>query len=94
MLNSKKDKVVLLKALRNLVKENLEFGAVNIYMESDVGEVMTDLCDRKRLRNLKKLQRATDNWMKELEVEHRIKNAEQRNNNEKLQNFGWTENNK
>ena len=85
MLNFEKDNVSLLKSLLDLVKDNIEFGSVNADIESDVGEFIADLHDRKRMRELKKLKIATDKWLKELEAETRLKKAEQKHNDEKLQ---------
>lgn len=85
MFTFKKDKLSLLKSLRDLVKDNLDFGSINVDIDSDVGEFVADLRDRKRMRELKKLKRAADEWLKELESETRLKKAEQKHNDEKLQ---------
>lgn len=66
MPNFKKDNVVLLKVLRNLVKENIDASKVNMVMEQDVAEYITEMTDKRRIRKLKELNRALDKYIAEV----------------------------
>lgn len=57
MRKLEKNKMALLKALMDLVKENLNFADVREELDSEVAELITDLKDRKRLRRLKEIKR-------------------------------------
>ena len=66
MAKFKTDKVTLLKLLRNLVSEGIDNAKVNVELESEVAELISDLTDKRRVRRLKSLRRDVDKWIDEL----------------------------
>ena len=66
MAKFKTDKVTLLKLLRNWVSEGIDNAKVNVELESEVAELISDLTDKRRLRRLKALRRDVDKWIDEL----------------------------
>lgn len=85
MFNFKKDKAEILKTLYKLVRENLEFGDVNVDSESDMAEFVSDLRERKRIRKLRKLKLEVEKWMKEMAAEKHLKEELRKINEAKLQ---------
>jgi hypothetical protein len=78
MKNFKKDRLLLFRALQNLVTENLKYSNVNVYDDADVAEVVIELRDKKRQRMLKKLSDAMSDLIKNFvnEVEFRKQESE------------------
>jgi hypothetical protein len=78
MKNFKKDRLLLFRALQNLVTENLKYSNVNVYDDADVAEVVIELRDKKRQRLLKKLSDAMSDLIKNFvnEVEFRKQESE------------------
>lgn len=60
-----KDKLELLKSLRDLVLEDLRNSTVNVDLEYDTSEVLMEITDRKRSRRLKLIKRELDSWIDE-----------------------------
>jgi methyl coenzyme M reductase beta subunit len=83
MKNYKKDKVLLLTALQSLVKENLEFSSITPYNDEEVSEVVIELTDKKRVRNLEKISDALDLLIKEVKNEKKLHEQEKQYNEEK-----------
>jgi hypothetical protein len=73
-----KDDIKLLKELQGLMEENLGFKDINPEFEADTAEMRS----RKRLRKLKKIKRAMDEWMEKLKQE--------RHNDKKIQKPDYT----
>jgi hypothetical protein len=78
MKNFKKNRIELLKAVQDFIKDNLDFSSVNADLESDAAEFITDLRDRKRIRQLKVLKHEVDEWMKELKTDNKSKHINER----------------
>jgi len=68
MLNIKKDKVSLLKAVDDLVSDHLSNASINPNLEAEVADFILEFTDKKRLRRLKLLQKELRKWIKELDV--------------------------
>lgn len=63
MFKFKKDRVLLLKALRDLVNESMD---VNPLLEEDVSEFLTELTNKRNARRLKIIRRELDKWITEM----------------------------
>jgi hypothetical protein len=77
MKNFKKDRLLLFRALQNLVTENLKYSNVNVYDDADVAEVVIELRDKKRQRLLKKLSDAMNDLIKNFVNEVEFRKQEQ-----------------
>jgi hypothetical protein len=75
MMKFKTDKVELLKELRKLVSEELGNAKMNVYLESEVAEFLTEVTDRRRSHRLKLVGRALDNWIDEMVAEKKKENV-------------------
>lgn len=75
MMKFKTDKVELLKELRKLISEELDNTKLNVNLESEVAEFLTEVTDRRRSRRLKMVRRALDEWIDEIVVEKRKSNV-------------------
>ncbi len=84
MQKFEKDQVELLKALREIVTENLNYADVRAMIDSDVAEFIMELQDRRRLRKLKKVLRSLDEMIKETISERRLREQERLFNEAKL----------
>lgn len=68
----KKDRVSLLKALRDLVSENMDAATINVFSEEEISEYMTEVIDKKRARRLKAIRRELDKVIDEIKSETRL----------------------
>lgn len=53
----------LLKALRDLVEENMECKDINPYVDQEVSEFISELQDKKRMRRLKLMLKELDKFI-------------------------------
>jgi len=83
MLNFKKDRVTLLKALRDLVEEGICNFDVNVDLEEEVAEFLSEVKDRRRVRKLKVIRRELDTFIEEVSYQKRLVEAERKHNEEK-----------
>lgn len=84
MKNFKKDRLLLFRALQNLVTENLKYSNVNVYDDADVAEVVIELRDKKRQRLLKKLSNAMTDLVDEFVKEQKLRKQEADHNQEEM----------
>ena len=77
-MNFKKDKILLLKALRELVSEDMENSEINPYMDQEVSEFMIEITDKRRVRRLKSMRKELDKYIEEIEEERRLIEKEKR----------------
>lgn len=69
MMKFKTDKVELLKVLRDLVCEEMSNAKMNVELESEVAEFLTEMTDKRRSRRLKLVRGALDKWINEMVAE-------------------------
>jgi len=60
-----RDRLELLKTLREFVLEEMNNAKVNVDLEYDVSEVLTEITDRKRARRLGLVRRELEKWIEE-----------------------------
>jgi hypothetical protein len=78
MLKLKKnDKISLLKVLLELVTANIEAGEVELFNDRDIQEFILSITDKRYIRELKKIKKELDNFIKEMEIEQKLKKKEQ-----------------
>ena len=82
MKNFKKDRVLLLKALRDLVSECIEYTSINSNFEQDVAEFFIEFTDKKRSRRLKKIRKELDNFIEETITWQKLEDDERKVNEE------------
>jgi hypothetical protein len=82
MKNFKKDRVLLLKALRDLVSECIEYSSINPNFEQDVAEFFIEFTDKKRSRRLKKIRKELDNFIEETITRQKLEEDERKVNEE------------
>lgn len=73
MMKFKKDKVKLLKELRELVIDNLDNAGVKVDLEYEVAELLTEITDKRRFRRLKTVCKELNKWIDELVSEKKEK---------------------
>jgi hypothetical protein len=73
-INFKKDKVSLLKALREVVTDNMEYGEINPQIDRDVADLMLELTNKKHLRRLKLIRKELDKLIDEVLTDENRKN--------------------
>ena len=66
-LQLKKDRVLLLKAVRDHIKVSIDNADVNSNSEADISDMLLDMKDKKQLKQLKVVKKELDKWIKELE---------------------------
>lgn len=76
MSKFKNDRILLLRVLRDLVTENMDFGIVNSYIESDVADLISEIVDKKRIRRLKKVRKELDEMIEEMIIEEKLRKQE------------------
>jgi len=62
----KTDRLELLKELRALILQEMNNSKVNVDLEYDVAEFLTEVKDKRRLRRLKLVRRELDKWIDEM----------------------------
>jgi len=77
-------KIELLKVLRDLVTENIGFKDVNAVLESEVGEFITEISDKRRYRRLKLVKRSLDKLIDETIREEKLRREERLYNEAKM----------
>lgn len=82
MKNFKKDRVLLLKALRDLVSECMENNSINPDFERDVAEFLIEITDKKRFRRLKMVRRELDKFIEETISRQKLEEDERKVNEE------------
>lgn len=60
--------MLLLKALREIVTENMDHRLLETSIEQDVAEFLTEIKDKKRYRRLKSIRKELDRWINEKNV--------------------------
>lgn len=66
MLKFKKNRVELLKALRDLITKSMDSASINPNFEEDVAEFFTEITDKRRCRRLRSMRKEVDKWIEEL----------------------------
>ena len=72
MLKFKKDRVLLLRALRELVTENMDNADINSYLEEEVAEFIIEIKDKRRFRRLKLIRKELDKFIEETICQHKL----------------------
>lgn len=72
VLRIKKDKLELLKVLKNHVDDSLINAEINPNVESEVAEMFADMQDRKTIKYLKCMKEELTKWIKEMEEERKL----------------------
>lgn len=83
-MNFKKDKILLLKALRELVSEDMENSEINPYMDQEVSEFMIEITDKRRLKRLKSMRKELDKYIDEVTLEQKLMKEEREYNEKQL----------
>jgi hypothetical protein len=86
MFKFKKDRVLLLKALRELVAEDVKNSSIDPFLEEDVSDFLADMRDKKRIRRLKEIQKALNEWIPELVSQEKVREEERQYNRESMKN--------
>lgn len=73
----------MLKALRDLVEEGICNFDVNVDLEEEVAEFLSEVKDRRRVRKLKVIRRELDTFIEEVSYQKRLVEAERKHNEEK-----------
>jgi len=73
MMKFKNNKLELFKELRKLVTENLNNANVNVDLEYEVAELLTEITDKRKLRRLKLVRKELDKLIEQLS-EKEVKN--------------------
>jgi len=76
MLNFKKNKVLLLKTLRNIVTDEIDNASIDPSMEEEVAEFLTDVKDKRKVRQLKAIRKELDTFIKEVESSKKLQEEE------------------
>lgn len=84
MPDLKKDKILLLRTLRNLVTENVNYADVSELLDSEIAEHLMELKDKRRLRRLKKVGKALDELIEETVRDNQLREEERKFNEAKL----------
>lgn len=63
----KKDRLLLLKVLRDHVKESLNNSEINPAFEEDVADMFLAIQDRKNVKQLKVVEKELEKWIDEME---------------------------
>lgn len=84
MLNFKKDRVLLLRVLRDIVTENMGYSDVNPYIDEDVADLITEIKDKRKCRKLKLVRNELDKMIKEMAAEQKLKEVERKFNESKI----------
>lgn len=84
MLNYKKDKVLLLRIIRDIITENIGYGNVNPYIDEDVADLVTEIKDKRKCRKLKLVRNELDKLIKEMATEQKLKEIERKFNESKV----------
>lgn len=84
MFKYKEDRVLLLRALRDLVTENMDASSMNPFAEQDVAEYLTEVTDKRRARKLKYLRRELDQYIAEIVQQQSLEKQERLFNEVKL----------
>jgi hypothetical protein len=71
----KKDRLVLLQTLRDLVKEEISNSSINDVLEYEVAEFIAEVKDRRRTRRLKQILKEVDKWIDDVDAERKIERA-------------------
>lgn len=82
--NFKKDRISLLKELRELVLENIENANIDPFLEQDVSEFIAEIKDRRRIRKLKSILKETDKAIDGMISENKLMQQERDYNNQKM----------
>lgn len=69
------NKLELLKELHQLVSQQLDNAGVNVDLEYEVADLLTEVKDRKRQRRLNLVRRELDKWLKEIAEYKKVQNA-------------------
>ena len=85
MMKFKKDRISLLKVLRDLVTENIDAAAINVFSEKEISDYMAEVTDKKHARHLKAIRRELDKLIEEVKSETRLQEQERLYNESKLQ---------
>lgn len=71
MLKFKNNRFELLRVLREFVNREMSNAKVNVDLEQDVAEFLTEVTDRRRTRRLKLIRRELDEWISAWAAEKR-----------------------
>ncbi len=86
MTKFEKDKVVLLKTLRDLVDENIDYADVRDGDDLEAAEFIMELKDKRRVRRLKKIGRALDKLISDTVAEEKLREEDRKLSETKLKN--------
>lgn len=76
MFKFKKDRILLLKELHEIVKDAIEASSIDIYQEEEISDYMIEITDKRRIRKLKTINKEIDKWLNELTHEKVLKEQE------------------
>lgn len=65
MFKFKKDRVLLLRELQQLVNESIDASKMNPQSDEEVSYYMIDVTDKRRARKLKVIKQELEKWIKE-----------------------------
>ena len=85
MPNYKKDKLLVLKALRDLLVETIGYENINPHDEEEVSNLILELSDKRRVRKFKRILKEYDVYLKQVFVEEKLKKQEQMYERSELQ---------
>lgn len=84
MPNYKKDKMLLLKALRDLLVENIGYESLNPHDEEGIANLILELSDKRRIREMKRILKEYDVHLKAVYAEEKLKEQETMYDREQL----------
>jgi hypothetical protein len=83
-INYKKNRVLLLKELRQLVSENIDNSSIDPFLEQEISEFITEVKDKRKVRKLKIIRHALDEFIKEVIITEEMMESERKYNEEQL----------
>jgi len=84
MLKFKKDRLLLLKALRELVSEDMENSEINPHLDQEVSEFMIEITDKRRYKRLKSIRKELDKYIEEVTRDQKLMKEEKEFNEKQL----------
>lgn len=66
MLKFKDNKLELLRELRRMLSDDINNVAVNVDLEEEVADFLTEVTDKRRARRLKLVRKELDKWIQEM----------------------------
>lgn len=76
--------MLLLKSLRDLLVENIEYESLNLHDEEGVANLVLELGDKRRIRKFKRILKEYDVYLEKVCAEDKLIKQEQMYDNEQI----------